>query len=122
LSYPDFDSYTEAWEVRITDPQTGGEKGSKIERYDLIPSHAMDEVARVYGKGAEKYAQRNWERGYAWGLSLAALERHLAKFKQGEQRDELGNHHLAAVVFHALALMTFERFSLGTDDRSKVGR
>jgi hypothetical protein len=109
-------------EVRITDPQTGGEKDSKIERYDLIPSHAMDEVARVYGKGAEKYAQRNWERGYAWGLSLAAMERHLNKFKQGEQRDELGNHHLAAVVFHALALMTFERFSLGTDDRSKVGR
>lgn len=106
-------------EVRITDPNTGGQKGVKVERYDLVPSHAMDEVAAVYGRGAQKYAERNWEKGYKWGLSLGALERHLNKFKQGESRDELGNHHLAAVVFHALALMTFEKFSLGTDDRSK---
>jgi hypothetical protein len=80
----------------------------------------MEEVARVYGTGAKKYEQRNWERGYSWGLSIAALERHLNKFKQGLERDELGNHHLAAVVFHALALMTFQKFGLGTDDRSKL--
>lgn len=107
-------------EIRVTDPLTGGQKGIKPERFDLVPSAAMEEVARVYGRGAEKYADRNWERGYNWGLSLGALERHLNKFKQGESRDELDNHHLACVVFHALALMTFEKFNLGTDDRSKV--
>lgn len=107
-------------EVRITDPATGGQKGSKPERFDLVPSAAMEEVAAVYGRGADKYEARNWEKGYAWGLSLAALERHLNKFKQGSSRDELGNHHLACVVFHALALMTFEKFHLGTDDRSKL--
>jgi hypothetical protein len=107
-------------EIRIVDPDTGGEKGSKPERYDLVPSVAMDEVARVYGTGAKKYPARNWEKGYAWGLSLSALERHLAKFKQGETRDELGNHHLAAVVFHALALITFQKFNLGTDDRTNL--
>jgi len=109
-------------EVRVTDPLTGGEKGAKPERFDLLPPVAMEEVARVYGTGAGKYAPRNWERGYEYGLSLAALERHLYKFKSGESRDELSNHHLACVVFHCLTLMTFERFGLGTDDRSKLGR
>jgi hypothetical protein len=109
-------------ETLIVDPVSGGQKGTKMERYDLLPPAAMDEVARVYGRGAAKYAERNWEKGYKWGLSIAALERHLAHFKQGEQRDELGNHHLAAIVFHALALMTFEKFGLGTDDRSPLGR
>jgi len=107
-------------EIRIIDPLTGGQKGSKSERFDLVPSQAMEEVASVYGRGAVKYADRNWEKGYHWGLSLAALERHLNKFKQGQIRDELGNHHLACVVFHALALITFEKFNLGTDDRSKL--
>ena len=109
-------------EVRVVDEKSGGAKGKKQEAFNLVPPQAMEEVARVYGKGAEKYAERNWERGYDWGLSLAALERHLNKFKAGEQRDELGNHHLACVVFHALALITFERFGLGTDTRSKLGQ
>jgi len=113
-------STSNSTEERVTDPVTGGQKGSKLERFDLVPSEAMEEVARVYGTGARKYADRNWEKGYKWGLSIAALERHLNKFKQGHERDELGNHHLAAVVFHALALMTFQKFGLGTDDRSKL--
>lgn len=107
-------------ETRVTDPVTGGQKGTKLERFDLIPPAAMEEVARVYGRGANKYADRNWELGYNWGLSIAALERHLSLFKQRESRDELGNHHLACVVFHALALMAFEKFARGTDDRTTL--
>jgi hypothetical protein len=109
-------------ETRVVDPKTGGEKGSKIERYDLLPPDAMNEVAAVYGRGAVKYEERNWEKGYKWGLSLAALKRHVAQFEKGLTYDELGNHHLACVVFHCLALMTFERFGLGTDDRSELGK
>jgi hypothetical protein len=109
-------------EVRVTDPLTGGQKGDKIGRFDLIPPEALGEVAAVYGRGAKKYAPRNWELGYDWGLSVAALERHLQRWKAGEQRDEMDNHHLACVVFHALALITFEKFGLGTDTRSQVGR
>lgn len=115
------DNYTPG-EVRIKS-ETGGEKCSKPERYDLVPSYAMDEVARVYGAGAKKYDLRNWERGYDWGLSLAALQRHIKAFEKGESYDEETKcHHLASAVFHCLALMTFERFNLGTDTRSKLGR
>ena len=108
-------------ETRLKDPDTGAEKGSKPERYDLIPSGAMDEVARVYGYGAEKYAKRNWEAGYEYGLSIAALERHISAFKQLENIDpESGLHHLAHAVFHCLALITYVQCGIGKDDRSRV--
>jgi hypothetical protein len=104
-------------ETRIVDPVTGGEKGSKLARFDLVPPEASWALAEVYGKGSLKYAERNWEKGYTWGLSVAALERHLNLWKRGEQIDqETGAYHLAQVAWHAFALFTFELRGLGSDD------
>ena len=106
-------------EVRIVDPKTGGEKGSKLARFDLIPPEAHWALAEVYGKGARKYAERNWEKGYAWGLGIAALERHLNLWKQREDIDEeTGCNHLLQVAWHAFALYTFQTRGIGTDDRT----
>lgn len=105
-------------EVIITDPETGGRKGQKPERFDLIPMDALEEVARVYGWGARKYADDNWLRGYKWRLSLGALLRHVARFMVGEDRDpESGLLHVAHAAWHCLTLATFIMRSLGTDDR-----
>jgi hypothetical protein len=107
-------------EVRVVS-STGGEKGSKDERFDLIPVGPLTEVARLYGIGAKKYAKDNWRRGYEWSLSFAALCRHLWAFWGGESYDkETGCHHLASVVFHANALMEFEKTHPEFDDRYKV--
>jgi hypothetical protein len=105
-------------EVRITDPVTGGQKGSKLERYDLMPFDALNEIARVYAFGATKYADHNWLRGYKWSLSSAALLRHVAQWMLGEDRDsESGCHHLAHAAWHCLTLLTFCFRGIGTDDR-----
>lgn len=105
-------------ETRVVDPKTGGAKGSKLARYDLVPPAAAHALAEHYGRGCAKYTDRNWERGYAWGLSIAALERHFNAWKRGESYDpENGAHHLTAVAWHAFALYEFERRHLGTDDR-----
>lgn len=105
-------------EVRIVDPKTGGEKGSKLARYDLIPPHVLHALAEHYGRGARKYADRNWERGYRWGLSFAALLRHLFAWWGGEDVDEeTGSSHMVAVAWHAFALAEFQRTGKGTDDR-----
>jgi hypothetical protein len=107
-----------AAEVRVTDPETGGEKGTKLARFDLIPAGPLLQLAEHYGIGARKYADRNWERGYAWSLSFAALQRHAWAFWNGEDNDpETQSHHMAAVAFHAFALMQFGDTDTGTDDR-----
>jgi hypothetical protein len=106
-------------EIRKTSA-TGGEKGSKEVRFDLLPVEALEQVATLYGKGAEKYADHNWRKGYDWSLSFAALQRHAMAFWRGEDTDpELGTPHMASVVFHALALLEFSRRFPEYDDRFK---
>jgi len=105
-------------EERITNAKTGGQKGQKPERFDLLPSDQLAKVARLYSFGANKYADHNWRRGFDWSLSIGALERHLAAFKHGEDFDaESGCEHLTSVVFHALALLWFMDAHPSLDDR-----
>lgn len=104
-------------EVRVVDPKTGGEKGAKLAKFSLIPADWLWALAEHYGKGALKYASRNWERGYAWSLSLDASQRHLSEWLQGEDTDEeTGSSHLVAAAWHLIALWVFHRRGLGTDD------
>jgi hypothetical protein len=123
-------------EVRTTSA-SGAEKGVKPERFDLIPSAALQEVARVYGAGAAKYDDTNYLKGAEYRKMLASLHRHIASWEQGfdydgdelppEDREEAiadkqatGLHHLAHAVFHCLTLITYQRYELGVDDR--IGR
>lgn len=99
---------------------TGAEKGVKLARFDLIPTVPLLQVAEHYGRGANKYSDRNWEKGYEWSKSYAALQRHANAFWSGEDFDpELGSHHLAAVIFHAMALLEFCNTMPQYDDRPK---
>jgi len=104
-------------EVRVVDPVTGGEKGAKLQRFSLIPSEFLWDLAEHYGTGAKKYADRNWERGYKWSLSYDALSRHLHAWLLGEWRDpETGSPHLIAVAWHVCTLYCFRLWGVGTDD------
>jgi hypothetical protein len=132
-------------EVRTTST-TGGQKGTKLARYDLIPQGPLAEVAEHFGVGALKYAGHQWRQGYEWSKSIAAKARHDAAFAAGEDYDvcsndpdgcshvdsdgnafvapredacynHTGSHHLAASAWHALVLLEFkDRFPL-FDDR-----
>lgn len=107
-----------AKETRVVDPKTGGAKGSKPEQYALIPVGPLAAVARVYGFGATKYEDRNWERGYAWSLSYSALQRHVNAFWGGQDVDpESGESHLAHAAFHCLAMMEWVKTHPEKDDR-----
>lgn len=110
---------TQADEIRVTS-STGGEKGSKEARFDLIPVGPLTQLARLYGRGAEKYAARNWERGYDWSLSYAAAQRHMTQFWAGEDLDEeMGLPHPVAAIFHMMALVQFLEQHPEFDDRPK---
>jgi hypothetical protein len=87
-------------------------------RFDLIPAGPLFELARVYTIGAKKYADRNWEKGLAWGRIFAAMMRHSWKWWRGETHDPVdGQHHLSSVAWCAFALMEYEQTHPELDDR-----
>lgn len=89
----------------VRDGQTG--KG----RFDLLPYHALERVAQVFEKGAEKYADRNWEKGIPTHRFMDSGLRHALKHLAG-RRDE---DHLAMAVWNFLCL-------LETEHRIRVAR
>lgn len=131
-----------------TTSSTGGQKGVKLQRYDLIPVKSLRLLAEHFGKGARKYDEHQWRKGYEWSKSYSAINRHLAEFWLGndydvcsndpegcshvtESGDEFliifpdtcynhtGSHHLTAVAWHSFVLLEFvERFP-EHDDRFK---
>ncbi|AZS09802.1 hypothetical protein SEA_ROZBY_49 [Arthrobacter phage Rozby] len=100
---------------------TGAEKGVKEARFDLIPTGALTQVAIHFGRGAKKYEPHNWRKGYEFSKGYAALQRHANSWQGGEDLDpEMGTSHLAAVAFHALALLELMETHPEMDDRYKL--
>lgn len=104
------------------------EAGSRLdagkERLDLIPPDALLALAQLYGDGAMKYEDRNWEKGMTWGRCFAPMMRHAWKWWWGEEYDidpttGVKTHHLIAVAWNAFTLYRYATTGIGTDDRSK---
>jgi dATP/dGTP diphosphohydrolase len=132
---------TPANAVRATS-KTGGAKDVKIERFDQIPAGPLAELAARYGIGSLKYPQvnglDNWRNGYPWSYSYRALLGHANAFWGGEDVDPAaylgtddpralidgvprpGVTHLAAVAWHALALLHWAETHPEYDDREST--
>jgi hypothetical protein len=78
-------------------------------RYDLIPVGPLAELARVYTLGAIKYDDNNWRGGIAYENCVAAMMRHIERWRAGESFDPDGQHHMASVAFWAFAILQYER-------------
>lgn len=92
---------------------------NKLARYDLIPVYPLRLLAELYGIGAKKYDDRNWEKGIAWHRVYRALQSHANLWWGGEKLDpDNGQHHLASVAWNAFALMEFERTHPELDTRN----
>lgn len=106
--------------VRVSDPNTGGEKDQKLAQVGGVDPLALLALGEVAGFGAKKYARYNFMKGYAWSLSYDALQRHLNLFWSGQDKDdESGLYHIAHAAWHCLALLCFSIRARGTDDRPK---
>lgn len=133
-------------EIRSTS-STGGQKGVKDERFDLIPIGPLRELAFHYGRGAKKYDDHQWRKGYEWSKSYSALQRHMTAFWDGEDYDtcpedgegcslvtndgstfqggifgttcynHTGSHHLVCASWHTFALLEFKDTFPEHDDR-----
>lgn len=87
-------------------------------RYDLIEPFALEQLAKVFTKGAEKYAPHNYLKGMEWSKCIASLKRHLAAFEQGEDFDnETGLYHISHAAWNAMALVSYYKYFPQGDDR-----
>lgn len=134
-------------EIRTTS-STGGQKGVKLQRHDLIPGGPLTKLAEHFGRGARKYDDHQWRQGYEWSKSYSALMRHLILFWSGEDFDvcsndpsgcsfvtasgdsylpleddtcynHTGSHHMTAVAWHSFVLLEFVEKFPEHDDRYK---
>ena len=85
---------------------------------DLLPSKALNEVARVFSFGADKYGDHNWRAGLKWSRLAGATLRHVTAWISGETNDpESGLNHLAHAACNLLMLIEYDALDLGEDDR-----
>jgi hypothetical protein len=73
-------------------------------RYDLISPRAIKRLAIRLEQGAEKYSDRNWEKGIPLSSFLNSAFRHLYQFLDGDTTED----HLAAVLWNIHSLIHTE--------------
>lgn len=94
--------------------------GGKKLPMNLVPSSLMIYAATSFAEGASKYGNYNWRvAGVRASIYKAALERHLAKWWNGETFDKKTNvHHLASVIACAGIILDAELVGKLEDDRA----
>jgi hypothetical protein len=99
--------------------KTAGRFSKDKIRHDLVAPWALNEIARVYTYGTQKYDDDNWWKGLKWKRDVfGCILRHIWKWFRGEVNDdESGLHHLAHAAWNCITLMEYERCGIGTDDR-----
>lgn len=86
----------------------------------LLPKSAKDGIARAFMYGEQKYGRYNYLGGMDWTRVIAAADRHLTAFNDGQDIDDESklNH-----LFHAGAcismLIEYYTKNLGNDNRFK---
>ena len=69
-------------------------------RFDLLPMCVLLRLARHYEKGAQKYEERNWEKGIPAHSFADSAFRHLVKYLDGYTDED----HLIAAIWNLCGL------------------
>ena len=89
--------------------------------FDMIPPEALEEIARVFQVGAQKYSRDNWRQGFDWSRIYGAIQRHLNAFWGGQDRDpETGLLHVAQAAWGCMVLLNFYHTHKDKDNRVVV--
>jgi len=89
------------------EPATG--KG----RPDLITPFALTRIAKWYELGANKYGDRNYEKGMPFSRYTASMFRHVIAWMKGDETED----HLSAISWNAFAIMHHQELNeLNWDD------
>ena len=70
----------------------------------LMSPYALERLAGLCARGAQKYSARNWEKGQPFTAVTDSMLRHCLAWMRGAEDED----HLAAVAWNACALMHFQ--------------
>ena len=73
-------------------------------RFDLLSPYAMKRIADIMEKGAEKYDDRNWEKGMPYSVFLDSALRHIGQYIMGQIEED----HLGMAAWNLCAIMHLE--------------
>lgn len=97
---------------------SGARYNSNKPDYSLIPLSTLEDEARVWMYGKQKYAAWNWAKGMDWSIPLACALRHLSAWQKGEENDpESGLPHLAHAMCNLRMLTLYSKTFPEGDDR-----
>lgn len=90
-----------------------------------VPLEAVAAGAASLEYGAQKYSDRNWEKGLPWQQMIDSLKRHIDDFERGHEYDDgadgSGLHQVCMIMASAMMLSASVIRDIGEDDRmSKV--
>lgn len=104
------------------DQTVGGVKYDECKPdFSLHPPIALEEIAKVWSFGAQKYESFNWAKGFAWRRPVAAALRHIFAWLSGQDVDpESGISHLAHAACNLFMVIHFQATGTGTDNRMEA--
>lgn len=105
------------YDQKLTNPKDA--IGSNKLPIHLVPDTLVAYAATAFLEGALKYGTANWRiAGVRASIYISALERHVKKYKNGEDTDPKTRvHHLASVIACAGILLDAELVGKLKDDR-----
>ena len=96
-------------------------EGLGIPYFRQLPLEALAAGAASLEYGAQKYCDRNWEKGLPWQQMMDSLRRHLDDFERGHDYDDgengSGLHQVCMIMASAMMLTASVVRGIGTDDR-----
>ncbi len=107
----------EKYDAKLTNPKDA--IGSDKLPLHLVPDTLVCHAAVAFLEGALKYGAFNWRiAGVRNTIYISALERHIKKYKNGQDTDPKTRvHHLASIIACAGIILDAELVGKLTDDR-----
>ena len=90
-------------------------------RFSLIPQYALEEVAKVFTYGAEKYEEHNYSKGAPNLDYIDAALRHINKYLRNRDIDhETAYSHLAHAISNLMMTLDNDMIGVSIDKRNKA--
>lgn len=122
----DLDHFDAEDEINAKREFAASESGAQREALGVpymkqLPLEGLAAGAAALEYGAQKYSDRNWEKGLPWQQMIDSLKRHIDDFERGRDYDNgsdgSGMHHVCMIMAGALMLSSSVIRGIGTDDR-----